>query len=273
MTWTGVLAGIAVAAVLLIPLALKWQLPLRIVGGWIVVVGAASGATWEAVLGQGSLSWVWLLAQVLTIGVLSAAAAAAAFFRDPERVPPETPGAIVSPADGTVIYVRRFIAGEAPPIEKRGQSLDLRELAGVDVGEAGHLIGIGMHLLNVHVNRAPIGGRVAMLVHTPGRFVSLKRDGATTMNERFTTVIEGERTRVVVVQIASRLVRRIVGYLTVGQDVAVGQRIGMIRFGSQVDVILPDSDTLDLRVKPGDTVRAGVSVLGSVGYRRSDGDS
>lgn len=262
MVWIGALAGIGVAAVLLAPLALKWQLPVRVVGAWIVVLGAISGAAWEAVLGQGVLSWPWLLAQIVTVGVLSAAGATAAFFRDPERVPPETPGAIVSPADGTVLYVRRFSAGEGPPVSKRGRSLDLRELTSVDVGDAGHLIGIGMHLLNVHVNRAPVGGRVASLVHTPGRFVSLRRDGATTTNERLTTVIDGERARVVVVQIASRLVRRIVSYLEAGQDVVTGQRIGMIKFGSQVDVIFAESDGLDLRVKPGDIVWAGVSVLG-----------
>ncbi len=212
----------------------------------------------------------WLLAQIVTVGMLSAAGAAAAFFRDPERVSPDTPGAIVSPADGTVIYVRRFSAGEAPPIEKQGRPLDVRELANVEVGEAGHLIGIGMHLLNVHVNRAPVGGRVR-LARTHARDVSSRSSARKRrpMNERFTTVIDGERTRVVVVQIASRLVRRIVSYLAADQDVVIGQRIGMIKFGSQVDVILPDSDALELRVKPGDIVRAGVSVLGFVEDARS----
>ena len=272
MTLTGALIGIGVAAVLLVPLALKWQLPLRVVGAWIVVRRRDIGRGVGRVLGQGALSWPWLLAQVVTVSVLSAAGAAAAFFRDPERISPATPGAIVSPADGTVLYVRRFSAGEAPPIVKHGRSLEMRELACVEVGESGHLIGIGMHLLNVHVNRAPVAGRVVSLIHTPGLFLSLKREEATTANERFTTVIDGESTRVVVVQIASRLVRRIVSYLTDGQDVATGQRIGMIRFGSQVDVILPDSDELELRVKPGDIVRAGVSVLGFVGDRDGGDD-
>jgi phosphatidylserine decarboxylase len=264
MTLTGALAGVGVAAVLLVPLALKWQLPLRVVGAWIVIVGALSGAVWTVVLGQGALSWTWLLAQVVTVGLVSAAGAATAFFRDPERVPPATSGAILSPADGEVLYVRKFTAGEAPPIVKHGRPLELRELTNFEVGEAGYLIGIGMHLLNVHVNRAPVAGRAVSLIHTPGRFLSLKREEATTVNERFTTVIEGQRIRVVVVQIASRLVRRIVSYLTVDQDVSIGQRIGMIKFGSQVDVILPDSDQLELCVRPGEIVRAGVSVLGLV---------
>jgi len=262
--WTGAFAGIGVAALLLVPLALKWQLPIRIVGAWILVVGAVSGAAWVVILGVDGLTATWLVVQAITILVLSAAAAAAAFFRDPERDAPTDPAAVISPADGTVLYVRRFAAGEAPPIEKHGKPTDLEELAQVELEDAGHLIGIGMHLLNVHVNRAPLGGRVSALVHTPGQFISLRRDGATSVNERFTTVIEGERTRVLVVQIASRLVRRIVSYLAVGEDVAKGQRIGMIKFGSQVDVILPDSAAPDVRVKPGQIVRAGVTVLALV---------
>jgi phosphatidylserine decarboxylase len=264
------LAGIGVAAVILVPLALKWQLPLRVVGVWIVVVGALSGSAWAIVLDTDPRSWAWLIAQVVTVGVLSGVAAAVAFFRDPERVSPATPGAIVSPADGTVVYVRRFSAGEAPPIEKRGKPLDVGELAKVNVGTSGYVVGIGMHLLNVHVNRAPVGGRVVLLEHTPGLFVSLKREDATTVNERFTTVIEGELARVVVVQIASRLVRRIVSYLQLNQEVKTGQRIGMIKFGSQVDVILPDLDALELCVKPGDILRAGVSVIGLLEPGRTD---
>jgi phosphatidylserine decarboxylase len=269
VTWISGLVGIAVAAILLLPLALKWQLPLSVVGSWTVVVGVVSGALWSAVFGEGPVSWAWLLGVVLSVLLLSAAGAAFAFFRDPERGAPNLPGAIVSPADGTVLYIRRFGAKEAPPMEKHKRPLLLEELAQVSVDGDGLVIGVGMHLLNVHVNRAPVAGRAATLLRTPGRFVSLKRDEATTVNERFTTVIEGDRVRVVVVQIASRLVRRIVSYLEEGEDVVIGQRIGMIKFGSQVDVILPDSDALDVRVKPGDIVRAGVSVLGFVDNRKS----
>ena len=128
----------------------------------------------------------------------------------------------------------------------------------------GYLVGISMHLLNVHVNRAPMAGEVTSLIHTPGQFMSLKRPEAATANERMTTVLESGEIRVAVVQIASRLVRRIVSYIDRGQDVALGQRIGMIRFGSQVDVIVPRRDDVRLAVEVGDIVRAGVSVLGTV---------
>lgn len=263
MSLTGAVAGVAVGALLLVPLAWKWHLPMRIVGTWIIVVGASSGVALQAALGT-SLTPAWLASEVATILVLSASAAAAAFFRDPERVPPASAGAVVSPADGTVLYIRRFGPGEIPPVEKRGRPQVLRELAMVEVGESCHLVGIGMHLLNVHVNRAPIAGRVTSVVHTPGSFVSLRREGATTVNERLTTVIDGSSTRVIVVQIASRLVRRIECFVKRGEDLAIGQRIGMIRFGSQVDVILPATDTLDVLVEPGEIVRAGVSVLAAV---------
>lgn len=261
--WTGVAMGIGLAALLLVPLSLKWQLPLGVVGAWAVVVGAGSGAAWAAALG--GVSWPWAPVHLATVGVLSVAGAALAFFRDPERAAPATSGAIVSPADGRVLYVRGFSAGEAPPVEKHRKPLVLRELARADIGSEGCVVGIGMHLLNVHVNRAPVAGRVVLLRHTPGRFLSLRREEAVTSNERFTTLIEGDRARVVVVQIASRLVHRIVSYLGEGEEVAIGQRIGMIRFGSQVDVILRERDVARLCVRPGDIVRAGVSVLGFAG--------
>lgn len=272
MEMAGALAGFGLAIVLLVPLALKWQLPFPVVAPWILVIGPASGAAWAAVLGLEWLSLLWVIVEVATILTLSALGAAAAFFSDPERKPPADPRAILSPADGRILYVRHYSAGEAPPIEKHGKPLSLQELSSVEVEATGHLIGIGMHLLNVHVNRAPVGGRVASLVHIPGRFISLRRAGATTTNERLTTVIDGGQHRVVVVQIASRLVRRIVSYLVVNQRIAAGERIGMIKFGSQVDVILPGSAVSAVRVKPGDVVRAGVSILAHVepGIRRRD---
>lgn len=262
MSWIGAVAGIGIAAIVILPIALKWQLPLRAVGLWTVVVGAVCGVLWFEVLGVGSLTWLWAFLQVVTVGVLSVAFLAAAFYRDPERTTPQDAGLIVSPADGTVLYARRFSAGQVPPIVKHGVPLDLTELARVDIGDAGYVIGIGMHLANVHVNRAPVAGHASSLEHVPGSFVSLRRPGATTVNERFTTVIEGEGIRVVIVQIASRLVRRIVSYLDQGETVARGQRIGVIKFGSQVDLILPESPNLELLVRPGDKVLAGVTTIG-----------
>ena len=145
--------------------------------------------------------------------------------------------------------------------EIRGKALNLIELARVEICDEGYLVGIAMHLLNVHVNRAPIAGRVSSLVHTEGAFLSLRRADASSANERVTTVIENHRERIAVVQIASRLVRRIVSYVAEGEHVAAGERIGMIRFGSQVDVIVPMGEGTTVLVRPGDRVRAGVSIL------------
>jgi phosphatidylserine decarboxylase len=265
----GAVAGVALAVLLLVPLSLKWQLPQRTVWTWAVLLGASTGALWAALLGEVTQGWTWALAQTASVLVISGLAAAVMFFRDPDRDPPLTPDVIVSPADGQVVYVRSFSRGCAPPIEKQGRALEVGELARVDVGDEGHLIGIGMHLLNVHVNRAPVAGRVATLLHVPGRFESLRREGATAVNERFTTTIDGERGPVFVVQIASRLVRRIVSYLDEGQDIARGQRIGMIKFGSQVDVVIPANEGIEILAKPGDVVQAGVSVIARYTHRNT----
>lgn len=262
MTWDAIIWGVALALAVLMPLALKWQLPLGLVGAWAVLLGAASGALWQALLGGPSLAWG--LAHLATVLVLSGAGAAFAFFRDPERSAPNDPGALVSPADGRVIYIRPVVRGEVPPVEKHGRALRLEELASIDVCDEGYLVGISMHLLNVHVNRAPIEGSAVSLIHTPGRFLSLKREEAMTANERMTTVLERGEVRIAVVQIASRLVRRIVTYIEDGQHVDVGQRIGMIRFGSQVDVVIPRLEGVTLSVEVGQRVRAGVSVLGTL---------
>ena len=125
----------------------------------------------------------------------------------------------------------------------------------------GILIGIAMNFLDVHVNRSPIGGRVSLLKHIKGLFISLKKKEAVIQNERVLTIIDNRSIKIGIVQIASRLVRKITPYIKEGQEVRKGQRIGMIRFGSQVDLCLPDLPSLRLNVSPGDKVKAGVSVV------------
>jgi phosphatidylserine decarboxylase len=123
------------------------------------------------------------------------------------------------------------------------------------------VIGIAMSFLDVHVQRAPIAGRITFQQHIPGRFASLRRPEAVFENERTTTLFERGGLQVATVQIASRLVRRIVSFVKVGQDVALGQRFGAIRFGSQVDLVLPVVDSVRIVVRPGQRVRAGTTVL------------
>lgn len=257
------LVATMMALLVALPLAWKWQLGVRHAG--LFVLGASCAAALPvATLGQqvslpapGVALLVWVLALAITAAYLGHR-----FFRDPERTSPQDPGALVSPADGEVVYVRRSQAGTLPVSEKHGRACSLVELTRtpVEMDEA-VVVGIAMSFLDVHVNRAPLAGRVRSVRHTRGSFGSLRRPESVLLNERATTVIDADGLEVVVVQIASRLVRRIVSYVEGGQQVSAGQRIGAIRFGSQVDVVLPDLPGIQLQVDVGDRVTAGVTVL------------
>jgi len=166
------------------------------------------------------------------------------FFRNPDRAPPSGTGIVVSPADGRIVY-----AGESPP--------------GRYALVAGKRVSVFMSPFDVHVNRAPVTGRVASVRYHKGAFHVASVDKASLMNEQngVAIVTPGERT-VTYVQIAGMLARRIVCDLKEGDAVRQGQRVGMIRFGSRVDLYLPAE--VRLSVVPGDRVRAGESVLGVI---------
>jgi phosphatidylserine decarboxylase len=166
------------------------------------------------------------------------AAFALYFFRDPERVPPA--GAwVVSPADGHVVELRQ--------IEMKGQKV--------------WKISIFLSLVDVHVIRSPIAGTIGNVLYTPGRFLIASRPEASLENEQNTVTIAGERFTVTFKQIAGVLARRIVFRKKVGDRVQCGERVGLIKFGSRVDIFLP----LDLlpQVALGARVRGGASVLAS----------
>jgi phosphatidylserine decarboxylase len=256
-------AGLALALALMLPLAWKWQLGVRRVAAAVTVLG----------LGAGLLVWAIdanLLLRSLLVAALTLTAATALlvyrFYRDPERTAPVTDEhAIVSPADGEVVYVRESRGGRLPVSTKRGHDYALTELTKTTLRrDDAVVIGISMSFLDVHVNRAPIAGRVTVQRHFAGLFGSLRRPEMVFENERATTVIERGPLQVAVVQIASRLVRQIVSYVREGDDVALGQRIGVIRLGSQVDVVVPMTAALEVFVRTGDRVRAGESVLAQV---------
>ena len=118
-----------------------------------------------------------------------------------------------------------------------------------------------MSFLDVHVTRCPIEGKVTLQKHIEGQFMSLGREEAQFLNARCTTIIEDRSLTLAVVQVASRLVRRVESYLSLGATVTSGQRMGMIRFGSLVAVVLPRRADIQVLVKPGDRVTAGVSIL------------
>jgi len=181
------------------------------------------------------------------------------FFRDPDRKIPKEKGIIVAPADGKIKYVREIKTGQVPVSEKNGLQAHLSEIAKTDLLEGdGFIVGIVMSITDVHKNRSPISGKVVLSKYTPGKFLSLKKPEGIINNERNTTVIEGDIT-VGVVQIASRLVRRIVSYVDSGDVIKIGDRIGMIKFSSQTDVIIPSS--AKVTVSLGEQVYGGVTVI------------
>lgn len=259
------MAGTALALLTGIPLAGKWQLGMVRASGFMLAV-AMLAAVVLTVAGR----WLHLTTVTGTVVMwaatvlVSAAGLLAVFFRDPGRPDPQRTDVIVSPADGRVVYVRAVPAGQAPVADKKGRTCPLPELARTWLSEAGAVaVGISMNLSDVHVNRAPIGGRVQSVHRTPGTFGSLRNPEMLLANERVTTVIDGDDPdlQVAVVQIASRLVRRIVAFIGPGDAVRAGQRIGAIRFGSQVDLLVPARPGIRLAVQAGDRVVAGQTAM------------
>ena len=223
--------------------------------GAVIAIGA-----FAPVGGAVAAGAAWLLATTLCFASL-----AYRFYRDPERTPPNRDDVIVSPADGAVVYVRRSEKGMLPVSTKHRRTYPLEELTKTVLrSEDATVVGIALNFLDVHVNRAPIGGRVMHERRSPGRFGSLRQPETIFENERSTIVIERGDLQVAVVMIASRLVRRIVAFVREGQTISLGDRIGMIRFGSQVDLVLPTSSELELNVRQGDRVVAGESIIAFV---------
>lgn len=257
------IGGAALALATGLPLAWKWQL-----GVWRASVYLLAVSMLVAVALTVAGRWVALSALAGTLAMWGATVLAAlagllfVFFRDPDRPPLSRDDVIVSPADGLVVYVRPGEAGQLPQATKKGRTSALPELAGTTLGDGGTMaIGISMNLSDVHVNRAPAGGRVRLVEHTPGTFGSLRNPEMLLTNERVTTVIEHGDLEIAIVQIASRLVRRIVTFVSAGDPLDRGQRIGAIRFGSQVDLIVPASPQIRLTVQAGDRVIAGQTIM------------
>jgi phosphatidylserine decarboxylase len=165
------------------------------------------------------------------------------FFRDPVRVTPVREGLVVAPADGRVSQ----ITTAAPPHEL---GLGAKPLP---------RISIFMSVFNCHVNRSPVTGRVEKIVYQPGKFVNADLDKASLDNERNSLVIVAGATRLAVVQIAGLVARRIVCFVKEGQPVGAGERFGMIRFGSRLDIYLPENTPPLVAV--GQTAIAGETVL------------
>jgi phosphatidylserine decarboxylase precursor-related protein len=261
MTWT--LVGLILALMTCLPLAWKWQLGIRRTATVVVIFASLSAALVaglrEAVALTDALSAaaVWLLTVGSAFLLL-----AFRFYRDPDRQPPISDDVIVSPADGEVIYIRKSEGGSLPVSDKHGNRYPLAELTKTRLhADDAVVIGIAMNFADVHVNRAPIAGRITFRRHFPGRFGSLRKPEMVFENERATTVIDGRSLQVAVVQIASRLVRQIAVFHREGEAVALGQRLGVIRLGSQVDLVVPARADLRITTRIGEYLRAGESIV------------
>jgi phosphatidylserine decarboxylase len=164
------------------------------------------------------------------------------FFRDPERIGPISEDAVVSPADGKVILIEKII--------------DDQYLLGQV-----YKISIFMNVFNVHVNRVPVSGTVEKILYTPGKFYSADSDRAAMHNEHCATLLRSvSGHRLAFVQVAGLIARRIVCWLEADDQVRRGQRFGLIRFGSRVDLYIPAQTQLEIKV--GQKVRGGETILG-----------
>ena len=178
-----------------------------------------------------------------------------AFFRDPERTTPTASDAIVAPADGLIT----MIASVAPPPEIAGPG---------GLGDAAMLrVSIFMSVFDVHINRTPVPGTVSQVVYIAGKFVNADLDKASEDNERQHIVIaRDDGLRIGITQIAGLVARRIVPFVRPGDRVATGQRVGLIRFGSRVDVYLPEGTTPSVLL--GQRTIAGETVIATIGDAR-----
>jgi phosphatidylserine decarboxylase len=220
----------------------KWRFPSVHPEGRKYVVGAAFITLVAYWLGGHFIAW--LLAG-LTIWV-------AAFFRDPIRTTPRGEKFIVAPADGLITMIVKV----PPPPELRGAE-------GLSDGEYTR-VSIFMSVFDVHINRAPISGRIRRIAYVPGKFVNADLDKASEDNERQHFLIEGpDGLKIGFTQIAGLIARRILAFVKEGDLVEAGQRVGLIRFGSRVDVYLPAAAAP--RVVLGQRAIAGETVLAEVG--------
>jgi len=219
-----------------IPLAAAGRREMALI---TLLIGGGGAACFVAA-GSGH-AWCWPLGVVLALGW----GAGLTFFRDPERTTPREPGILVAPADGKVV--------ETVTLEHHD-----------DVGGPATRISIFMSILDVHVNRSPCAGLVRAIRYQPGRFLDARDVRSGQVNEANTIVIDPIGSNdgpVVVRQIAGLIARRVICSLKVGDRVEAGQRIGMIKFGSRIELIVPACHRYRPTVCPGDHARGASTIL------------
>ena len=200
---------------------------------WVLVplvAGLAAGLLY--------LFWPALPLLALALVLLLLTAFMAYFFRDPQRTVPTEAGLVVSPADGKVTRIETVSGDGASPT----------------------VVSIFLSPFDVHVNRAPIAGEVIDVTYTKGRFIAATSDNASIVNEQNALTIKGEKMTVVCKQIAGVLARRIVCWKSPGDSLELGERFGLIKFGSRTDLVLPRE--VEVLVKVGQRVSGGVTIIG-----------
>ena len=194
----------------------------------------------------GSFVLGWIAEPLFWVGIVLTLWCAY-FFRDPQRATPQDDDLVISPADGRVSAVQLMV----PPAE-------------LGLGEEPRLrISVFMNVFNCHVNRAPVRGSIVSVEHKAGLFLNAELDKASTDNERNSVVIDSRHGKVGLVQIAGLVARRIVCWVHASEPVDAGERFGLIRFGSRLDVYLPDGASP--RVAVGQTAIAGETVIAEFG--------
>ncbi|CAM2006982.1 phosphatidylserine decarboxylase family protein [Acanthopleuribacter pedis] len=178
---------------------------------------------------------LFILGWVISGGIVAVLAVYIAyFFRNPYRQIPEDPKGIVSPADGKIVAVRHLDDGRV-------------------------MISVFLNIFNVHVNRSPIAGEVETVLHTPGKFLAAYKEEASTLNEQNKVVVRDGDFAMEVIQIAGLVARRIICWTKTQDTLAKGERFGLIRFGSRVDLYFPDE--CDILVTEGQKVSAGSDLI------------
>ena len=221
---------------------IKWHWPSVHPEGrkFLLIAGIITLCFW--LLGWAILGWL-MLGVTVWVG---------AFFRDPERVTPTSSDIIIAPADGLVTQIAEVLP---PP-----------EIAGSDgLGDAPMLrVSIFMSVFDVHINRTPVAGILRKLVYIPGKFLNADLDKASEENERQHFVVErADGVRIGFTQIAGLVARRIMPFVTMGNELTTGQRVGLIRFGSRVDVYLPAGTSSQVLL--GQRTLAGETVIARIG--------
>lgn len=258
--------GIILSQLIIIPVALKWELDLKTVIPAGLVIGFLAGTGIHLLsLWFADGFFFRVLTGVVLVVLFAATMLLIRFYRDPVRLSPNGVNCIVSPADGVIKYIRSIDESSYPVSSKGNECVKLAQpFLDILPDQKGYLIGIGMSFLDVHVTRAPIPGKISFCEHVKGSFMSLKKPEAVDKNERVNQVVKNTQYGVGIIHIASRLVRRIVTYVGQGDDVSLGQKIALITFGSQVDIIVPKLKGLHLAIRDGQQVFAGETIIATM---------